>query len=329
MAIQGNEKLKVQKTINDIAEGNFDERDVDSLFMGLRAHSASLVVFREIADFVAHNDLREKGLTNQSLEAFYLSFKYFSEYITPKKSLDIISPFPIYIKKLMKYQIDKCDERVLREKFNVTQERLKSRIDNLFKDNKKEKTTSLKNGKISKPNFEALQHVLGFIGSKPAYTQEQIVSELLSVIKANDLELDEEKFLQQSDKITLCILTLIHKSNYDIKGHKHGFCEISCENLSYPYNQNYVDADGNNVQIEHSHGKLQINGHVTVINRGKDLTVCYPVLQTELATEDWCDENMYSIEQIDAGNNQIMYKKVIFDSDIGINEQFRLVAINA
>ena len=139
MAIQGNDKLKAQKTIDDIAKGDFDERDIDSLFMGLRAHSFNNEVLREIADFVAHNILRNKGLTNQSLEAFYLSFKYFSEYMTHQKSLDITSPFPIYIKKLMKYQIYKCDENLLREKFNVTQERLKSRIDNLFKDNKKEK----------------------------------------------------------------------------------------------------------------------------------------------------------------------------------------------
>ncbi|MEI8654298.1 hypothetical protein P4S57_17195 [Pseudoalteromonas sp. Hal273] len=135
--MKGIEKSKAQKLILKIEKGQFDENDIDSLFMRMRAYSNKMPVFREIADFVAHNDQRDRGLANQSLETMYLRMKYFLEYNSPKKSLDISSPFPLWIKKLMVLQVNKFKESVLKEKFNVTQQRLKSRIENAFKDDKK------------------------------------------------------------------------------------------------------------------------------------------------------------------------------------------------
>lgn len=39
--------------------------DLDRLFLGLRGHSGAQACFREIGDFVAHRDTREKGLVTQ------------------------------------------------------------------------------------------------------------------------------------------------------------------------------------------------------------------------------------------------------------------------
>ena len=127
------EKVKAQKTIVKIESGDFNENDVDSLFMALRAYSYGNKIFNELAHFVAHNDKRDRGLTTNSLESIYLSFKFFNDYYKSSNcSLDIGSPFPIYVKKHMKYQIDKCDETYLKEQFNVTKQKLKSKIDNVF-----------------------------------------------------------------------------------------------------------------------------------------------------------------------------------------------------
>lgn len=142
------EKAKAQKVIDKIQDGRFDENDIDNLFMRLRAYSGEHRVFREIADFVAHNDSRYKGMTNASLEAFYLSLQYFVDYPYQDKALDVSHPIPLYIKKLMKYQVDKCDPEQLRSEFKVTPERLKSRIDNYFRDDKKAKTTELQPHKV-------------------------------------------------------------------------------------------------------------------------------------------------------------------------------------
>ena len=85
--ISGNSKEKAQKIVSRIESGKFDEIDVDSLLMLLRAFSNDHLIFREISDFVAHNDERKKGITTNSLEAFYLNLKYFIEYVSKKKEL--------------------------------------------------------------------------------------------------------------------------------------------------------------------------------------------------------------------------------------------------
>jgi hypothetical protein len=320
---------KAQKVISKIESGNFDENDVDNLFMRLRAYSKQNHIFREIADFVAHNDQRNKGLANDSLEAFYLSFKYFVEYISPKTSLDIFSPFPIYVKKLMKYQVDKCKGEDLKANFNVSKQRLKSRIDTLFSENKKNKTAVLKKPNISENNFNLVKHLLGFIGSQPAFDQSEIICDTLEVINLCKLTVDKEAFLAQSDKITLCILLLIHDAEFKFGGYKPGLCKLSCEKTAFPHNVNYVDVDGNPVDVEDNYGKLQIQGHVIINKDGKDLTVCFPLMSSDLDAEKWCDGSMFCIEPLSEEHSQHIYKKIKFDGDLVITDSNRIGTINA
>ena len=321
MSIQGNEKAKTQRTVEDVSVGNFEERDIDHLFMSLREHCGPYLIFRDVADFVAHNNIRNKGIVTQSLEAFYLSFKYFFEYVSPKRALDIGRPFPTYIVQLMKYQIDKCNEIDLKEKFNVNKARLKSRIDKLFKIDKKSDTTCLSK-RLSRPNYMAINHILGFIGSHPAYTQDKIIAELISVLSKNRLAFEERDIFSQGDKIMLCILSLIHNSEYDFKGHKKGYCNISCEKHEIPYGVAYVNKDGTPVKVNQSYGNLQINGHVAVNSKGKEVTVAYPVITTNLEVENWCNESLFSIERSH-------FRKVSFEGPIGIGPEFKLVSTNA
>jgi hypothetical protein len=323
--IKGNERAKVQRTVNDVSAARFDERDIDHLFMSLRAHCGHYKIFREVADFVAHNEIRDKGITNQSLEAFYLSFRYFSEYVSPKRALDIGMPFPAYIVKLMKYQVDKCDEARLCQEFNVTKSRLKSRIDNLFKIDNKARTACLAK-QLSDSNLRTLQHILGFIGSHPAYTQDEIISELIGVLNANMVDFDRSAVLAQGDRIMLCILALVHESEYNFKGHKNGYCNISCETTALPHGVTYVDEQGNPVKIEQSYGRLQISGHVVVVNSGKEVTVAYPIITTNLDVEEWCGESLFSIEKRDGG---MLFRKIRFDGPIGVSENFHLTSADA
>lgn len=74
------EKIKAQKIVDKIQSNQFDENDIDGLFMRLRLYSKEQYIFKEIADFVAHNDARDRGLANKSLETMYPRMKYFIEY---------------------------------------------------------------------------------------------------------------------------------------------------------------------------------------------------------------------------------------------------------
>lgn len=314
------EKAKAQKLVLKLESGDFDENDIDNIFMRLRAYSHGKRIFREIADFVAHNDERNQGVSAESLEAFYLSFKYFLEYVSPKKSLDIGSPFPLYIKKLMKYQIDKCNDLDLKEKFNVTKQRFKSRIDTVFFEDKKNKKAFIKKRKISEETIKALQYILGFIGSHPAFDQDQVILELLAVIKANKLNVNEDEILKHSDRITVCVALLLHEATFEYGGHKQGYCKVSCEKTSISYNQIFVDQDGNPVEHDESFGNLQVLGSVVLEKNGKDLTVCYPLMTTKLSVEDWCDDDMFVVEPITENNPNYLHRKIIFDRELCITE---------
>lgn len=323
------EKSKAQKIISKIESGNFDENDVDNLYMRLRAYSRNHHVFREIADFVAHNDERNKGIANNSLEAFYFSIKYFNEFISPKPQLNIFEPFPLYVKKLMKYQVDKCKESDLKTKFNVSKLRLKSRIDTLFTEDKKTQTAVLKKPNISENNFKTIQHLLGFIGSHPAFDQSSIIKSILDVISDCKLKVCEDDFINQQQRITLCILLLIHDAKFKFGGGKQGYCTLSCEKTELPYGVKYVDPEGNPVEDTQTFGNLQINGHVVVDKDGRDLQVCYPLMSTDLEAVSWCEDNLFVIEPLSQEYSQHLYKKIKFDGDLVFSESGKVGVINA
>jgi len=322
--VSGTSKIKTQKIIARIESGMFDEIDVDSLVMLLRAFSNNHTVFREISDFVAHNDERKKGITTNSLEAFYLNLKYFIEYISEKKQLDISNPFPLYIKKLMEFQIDKCKNIDLKSKFDTNKLKLKSNINALFIENKKNSTAVLRNTKISKKNFKSIEFLLSFISSIPAFTQKDLLNEIVQVIKDNDLIFDERKFLLQGERLTLCILMLLHDSKFDFKGHKLGSCKISCENTYIPHNMQLSNPDGSISQHIGTFGNLQITGSIILDKKGKDLTVSYPLITTNLKVEEWCHENLFMIKPINEMHPNLLYKFVDFDCELNLEDDGKL-----
>lgn len=319
------EKIKAQKIVNRIQNGMFDENDVDNLFMRLRASSQKNIIFREIADFVAHNDKRDRGLTNQSLEAMYYSMKYFLEFTSPNISLDISKPFPIWIKKLIKYQIDKIDEEKLKEKFFVRKERLKIRIEKGFKDDKKTNKTLLIKDKLSTETLQAIQFVMGFIITKEAFSQKDLINQIINVIGQNQISFDKDKILVQADKIILCVLLLLHNSEFDYKGHKLAYCTINTEKESVSWNTNFVDKDGNKIEIDENFGKLQVLGNVILNKEGKDLTISYPIMSTELDAEEWCDESLFNIEPLGKTNTEYLCKRLKLGENLVISENFKLI----
>ncbi|WP_421921177.1 hypothetical protein [Marinifilum sp.] len=290
------ERQKTQKLINKIQEGNFDENDVDNLFMKLRAYSNGFKVFREISDFVAHNDIRDRGLTNQSLEGMYLSIKYFLEFTSNNKKLNLANPFPTWIKKLMIYQIEKSDELKLKESFKTSKERLKSRVGKGFKDNKNGYSILLK-GKISNLTIEAIAFVMSFINAKEAYSQTELLEETIDIIKKNNFEIDISDFRKQSNYFTLCTLLLLHNTVFSFKGYKDGYCKISPEkNTIYSYDKTTLDENDTEVEAFESFGNLNILGYVTLPRDGKDVTIVQTIMSTNLKAEKHCDESLFQIE---------------------------------
>jgi len=318
------ERTKTQKLISKIEIGTFDENDIDSLFMKLREYSSGFLVFREIADFVAHNHLRDRGLSNQSLETMYLRFKFFLEYDSQKKPLDLSAPFPLWIKRLMMFQVETCDEAVLKERFNVTVQCLKNRIDKGFKDDKKSNTTVYKNGTLSIDTLNAIKYIMSFISAKVAFTQEDLINELVGVLQKNKINFNESYLRLISDKVTICTLLLVHKSNFDIKGYRLAHSEIACEESYILHNVKFVDVHGKEVEHNQAFGNLSIRGCVTL--ESNELTICHTIMSTTLDTELWCSESLFKIEPLSEEMSNHMCKRIKLDVDLTLDNQFKLTA---
>lgn len=314
-------KEKAQKAVYRIESGDFDEHTIDSLFSALRQYSFGKKVFSELADFIAHPDVRDKGLVKDSLEAFYLRLRFFIEYQSPKSILDLRKPFPSYIIKLFKYQIDKCEPRALRDKFNVSPERLKSRLDNMFALSGKEKSASVKNVDLLRNNINALNLVMSFLYSQPAFEQDLIMEELLMVIKCNDLEVDNDKFLNQSQKIMLSLLLSMHEVEFKYDAEKSGRCVISCERTSILHEPNMIDANGDKVEYKVTFGSLQLQGRVLVPRDGKYIEMRYPILTTNLEVNTTCDKSIFSIGPSDDEHPYPIFRKANFDTKLILTDE--------
>lgn len=310
------EKAKAEKIILKLETGEFDENDVDNIFMRLRAHSYGHHIFREVAHFVAHNDERNQGIAVESLEAFYLSFKYFFEHFLSGPAIDIAFPFPLYIKKLMKYQVDRCKDSELKEKFNLTKSRLKSNVDSFFGENKKHKTAYLKKN-IPANLFEALKYVMdSFGGRPPAFDQEQIISELVAVIKANKLKVNENELRKHSERIAVCVALLLHQTTFDVGAHKPGSCRVSCEKTSVSIKQQSLGVEGNLVELNESHGNLLVFGTVLVDRGGVDVMMSFPLITTTAPAENWCSDEMFTIEPVSDDLPNPLVRNIIFDQPL-------------
>lgn len=318
------ERTKAQKLIYKIQTGNFDENDIDQLFIKLRAYSSEFFVFREIADFVAHPDKREKGLANQALETMYLRVKFFLEYNSPNKTLDLSAPFPLWIKRLMLFQVDKCDEASLRDKFKVTKQCLKSRINKGFKDDKKNAMAFYEQGKLSQDTVNAIQHVMSFINANASFNQKDLIKELLGVLAKNKLSFDNPCLQSLSNEITVCTLLLFHKAEFfDSKKHKLGHCEIAPEK-DYSYSVLGMGADGNEVEHHETFGKLSIIANVTLINEDKDITISHCIMSTDLDTEEWCSESLFHTEPLSEQVPNLMCKRIKLDIE-SLDDKFKLI----
>lgn len=79
MPLQIKDLAKLNQIIERIQAGRFDASDVDNLLMKLRAYAGEMTVFLEVAHFVAHSDVRDRGLAQQSITAFVDFMQYFQE----------------------------------------------------------------------------------------------------------------------------------------------------------------------------------------------------------------------------------------------------------
>ena len=260
------EKQKTELIIDRIEGGNFDLNDIDNLFMKLRGFSGTRKVFKDITHFVAHNTERDTGLAKDGMEAIYLRMKFFALYQTVK-NIDFRQPFPIWIKRTLKFQLELLDEETLKKELDKNKNQVKNILDRSFRDNHKAGTTMIK--KYNEEIYQVIKVLLGWIIVKPVYTGKQFYEELLKVLNENKIRYSTSGMHLQKEKILISVLLLFHNTRFLLKDGRHGVCIL---------------------KTDKEEGTLGCYGGVPFDYPGKKyLLIGFPIFSTKLKAEDWLD----------------------------------------
>lgn len=299
------EKIKVEKIISKIQNSNFDENDVEGLFMKLRAYTDS-PIFREIADFVAHNDERDKGIVGGEIEAISLGVRFIKEFDTANKQLRIDQEFPAWVVKHLEYQINKSSNEYLMEHFKTSKKSLKSKIEKSFKINKKKRIAQLSVRNTGSTTKDAIEYLMGSVTFKEKLTQFSIFNSLLETLNLNKIDYDSTDFGAQENKVIIAILNLIHNTSYKISGNISGECKIGCDDYS-PTSVSIANGG-------EGFGNLTLTSYVPVMVDGQRLVMMTPVITTELAVKDWLTDSMFYTEG--------EYERVKVNDDIYLDSNY-------
>jgi hypothetical protein len=295
MPIPAKELVKVSALLNRIEAGRFDANDVDALLIKLRPYSAPRSVFREIADFVAHADARDKGVTWDSMTAFADVMRYFVEYVAPKQPLHIAEPFPIYVYRLFRSQTLLADESQLKQRFRISPQSLLAKIESNFQVNRAAKSCYLRVHKDGVEFLAALRYVTGFIHSRPAFDLADFHRELRALLRSYNIATVESALIEQTDRISLALLCLLSGTEFSLPEGETATCVAGAES-HYRILEGKRRTPIGEVTLEPSSlGKLQIRGQVKVISKGKPVTVAYPVVSTQLDPHDHCDPSLFEV----------------------------------
>ena len=301
------QKLKAQRIVDDIQSDCFKDRDVDTLLILLRDYSRQYKTFRDVADFVAHTDARDRGPSFTSVERL-MSFSQLNfEYIIPKKSLEIDKPFPTKWIKFIHHQVGTLDNNISIKLLGVGTRSALSKIEKEF--SLKKQKTQLRTQRLSQSTEKAIK----IFSEKPhnpvSPNQHNFIRETHAICASVGLTVDESLFLSQSDKITTCILALIHQSEF--KGSDGYKCVAE---IGFPTTINdqgktepKININGA-VYLERPYGEKELN---IVINQ--------PILTTDLLATKWAP----SILPAPDANG--LYGG--FSGAVALDNKFRLVPI--
>lgn len=328
MAIQFKEIIKINQIIDRIQLGRFDANDVDNLLVKLRPYAGDKKVFLEIAHFVAHPDARDRGLAQQSILAFTDHIQYLREYVFPKRLLDIEKPFPSYIYRLFLSQVRYSDERELKRTYRVSHRTLIKKIEASFVVDKKAGTCVLRPQKSGVEFVNALSYIMGFLYSRPAFHLNDFHKELKELMIFQKLTFDIVAWDAQQDRISLAILCLVSNTDFVLENGGSAKCVLASENNSRIFFDKNGHPEKAAIQEPESFGKLMIVCVATTGGIHTSPKVSFPIIDTDLQSQDHCDDSLFRKEKID-GQGDGYIERIDFAPDMSLTNEFKIVRADA
>lgn len=319
------EIAKLNQIVERIQSGRFDANDVDNLLMKLRPYSERDSIFFEVANFVAHADARDRGLAQQSITAFVDSIRYFQEYTSDQRQLNIDEPFPSYIYRFFLSQAHLADEHQLKSRHRMSRTALVRKIETNFKVDKNTSTCRIK-AKCGIELRAALSYIIGFIRPKAAFHLRDFHAELKGIMHAQRLSFKEGAWQEQIDRMSLAILCLISNTEFVLPNGDEASCRLSSVNhFRLLSGERRLPVGG--VTTEPTRfGSLIIVGDATVSSAYKQpLRVSFPLIDTDLDPHEHCDLRLFIADQAPEDFGDCMVEVIDFAKDMSLSTDFKLV----
>lgn len=265
--MKASESLKIQQLVSKIENKTFDYHTIDSILIKLREFSGRNHVFHEISNFIAHSKERNEGKFSDYTNSNFLKLMFFMKYNYNKEEFDIIKGVPFWVSDLVFVLISEMSEAESQEKFRKSKAGIKERIRQKFL--VKEKVFSAKPN-VKRADLENLVTILSSyaIHSGNVFHPDDFLDEFISCLKENGIMFSEDVIRKLKEEILMCVLLLLHQTNFKFKSLSSASISIAEE-----------------------------NGHLNLFARLnlEPVNVSIVVLQTNLAVVEWCSKDVYEV----------------------------------
>jgi hypothetical protein len=253
-----------QRVIRILAGASLTD-DFKSLFLELRSSAKSRSRFREIGDFIAHRDIRDRGPIANLVKDIFLSARVFLMIASG------LMPSPEEAREAARANIRLDKDEAIRTKFAMRRQAAEAAVDRA--------ANMLARGLYP---IDRDRSVFNYYSNRlkwhPAFLDNEVIDEWVAVLCDNKLLVSDEigQMRQSCERLTLYILTLLHGS------------EIALEN-------------GSRVSLQagffNKERKLEVKAYFTFRDLGKPFYMPLCVFLTSLEPEGRCDDALLGSEQ--------------------------------
>lgn len=213
-------RLEIIKKLQKLKTNSITHEDIKSVLISLREYCRSDSTFSEIADFVAHSHIRDRGTIKDFIVEYEMQNLYDAKY---REKLENIEVFPKWLIKLLKSR-SKLHEQTLATMHNISnsemQRLFKTEFTNAPGSSDWKPTKKLDNSKLY-----AIRTIMQYWNSDILY-EHQIINSFKNALIANNFKNEADLVEEYSEEIICCVLVILHKSQFMIREGEYGSVEI-------------------------------------------------------------------------------------------------------
>ena len=189
--------------------------DLTAVFLARRDYSGGPACVVEVGNFIAHRGERNVGIITREAREFFAIVRFL--FPQPKPALSL-SDLPKNFSELLSGTFRRVDNATLRSRLNLKRQVAERHLNGMLSRIQKDTKGSLFLSWPTEQDVALINCLLGQIVVRPAFSNQQLTTELSAVLLANDLLREEEQraFQQLGTLIGLFAVSQMHRCVVDL-----------------------------------------------------------------------------------------------------------------